>query len=235
VAVLTKYDVLVDSSIHPEKYGFFEGIKSLRGTEDLGKKVDPMDSTAGTPAYRIDSDALSRAENTLCKMIAPFENMLGDLGVPWVKVSGLHILPLVLSARSNRLILKTVKPEFTYTLDELVDMTQQRINNSLEPIWVITQQRRVEPKVQVSIESVPLFCDATNDCADICKVLARKVRFKVYFWFCIHHVQEYWQGLSTSFKLVSGGKSLERRFKEVHRDIVTYSHCFLHIFAISCP
>jgi hypothetical protein len=51
--------------------------------------------------------------------------------------------------------LKTVKPEFSDTLDELVDVTQKRINNSLELLWAITQQRSVAPKIKASIESVP--------------------------------------------------------------------------------
>jgi hypothetical protein len=84
--------------------------------------------------------------------------------------------------------LKTVKPEFSDTLDELLDVTQQRINNSLELLWAIAQQQSVVPKIKVSIESVQVtsFCGAASACADICIVLARKVRFKVYFWLCIH-------------------------------------------------
>ena len=42
----------------------------------------------------IDSHVLSLAEDKLCEMITPFEEKLGD--VPWVKVSGLDILPFVL-------------------------------------------------------------------------------------------------------------------------------------------
>jgi hypothetical protein len=124
--------------------------------------------------------------------------------------------------------LKTVKPEFSDTLDELVDVTQHRINSSLELLWAITQQQSVAPKIKASIESVqvPSFCGAASDCADICIVLARKVRFKVYFWLCIHQVQGYWRGLSTSLKLTSGGKSLEKWFNVIHKDIVTYIHCF---------
>jgi hypothetical protein len=102
-------------------------------------------------------------------------------------------------------------------------VTKQHINKSLELLWAITQQQSVIPKIKASIESVqfPSFCGTASDCADMCVVLARKVRFKVYFWLCIHQVQEYWQGLSTSFKLASGGKSLEKWFKVIHRDIVT--------------
>ncbi len=131
--------------------------------------------------------------------------------------------------------MKTVKPEFSDTLDELVDVTKQRINNSLELLWAITQQQSVAPKIKASIESVqvPSFCGAAIDCADIYIVLGRKVRSKVYFWFCIDQVQGYWRGLSTSLKLASGGKSLEKWFKVIHKDIVTYIHCFSYIFAIS--
>jgi hypothetical protein len=131
--------------------------------------------------------------------------------------------------------LKTVKPELTGTLDELVDVTRQRINKSLELLWAIAQQRKVGPKVKASIESVLLFCDAASDCADICIVLARKVRFEVYFWSCIHHVQGYWQGLSTSLKLTGGGKSLEKWFKVIHRDTITYMHCFFAHFRNLTP
>jgi hypothetical protein len=41
---------------------------------------------------------LTLAEEKLREMIAPFEE---KLGVPWVKVSGLDMLPFFLSARSN--------------------------------------------------------------------------------------------------------------------------------------
>ena len=144
-------------------------------------------------------------------------------------------LPFILSARSNRLILKTVKPEFSDTLDELVDVTQQCINHSLELLRDITQQQSVVRKIKATIESVqiPSFRGAASDCADICIVLARKVRFTVYFWLCIHQVQGYWRGLSTSLKLASGGKPLEKWFKVIHKDIVTYVHRFSYIFAIS--
>jgi hypothetical protein len=79
--------------------------------------------------------------------------------------------------------LKTVHPGFSDTLDELVDVTKLRINNSLELLWAITQQQSVVPKIKASIESVqvPSFCGAACDCADICIGLARKVRFEVYF------------------------------------------------------
>jgi hypothetical protein len=131
--------------------------------------------------------------------------------------------------------LKTVKSEFSGTLDELVDVTKQRINDSLELLWAITQQQSVAPKIKASIESVqvPSFCGAAIDCANIYIVLGRKVRSKVYFWFCIDQVQGYWRGLSASLKLASGGKSLEKWFKVIHRDIVTYIHCFSYMFAIS--
>jgi len=229
VAVFTKYDVLVDSLKPLDEDDFYGDIE--KEIEDLDKEVDPnMDSTAGTSASQIDPDVLSEAKRILSEMIMPFEKLLS---VPWVKVSGLYTLTLVLSARSNWLISKTVNPEFTDTLDKLEDMTRKCINSSLGLLWAITQQQGVEPKVKASIESVPSFCDIASDCADICIVLARKVRFKVYFWFCIHHVQEYWLGLSTSLKLTGGGKSLEKWFKVIHRDTITYIHCLLHIFVIS--
>ena len=72
MAVFTKYDVLVESLKPPER-------------------------NTGTSASQIDPHVLSLAEDKLCEMIAPFEK----LGFSWVKVSGLHILPFVLSAKSN--------------------------------------------------------------------------------------------------------------------------------------
>jgi hypothetical protein len=125
--------------------------------------------------------------------------------------------------------LKAAKPELSDTLDELVGVTKDRINKSLQLLWATTQQQSVLPKIDASIESVqvPSACGATSDCADICIVLASKVRFKVYFWLCIHKVQEYWRGLSTSLKLA--GKSLDKWFKVIHEDIVTYVYCFLTI------
>ncbi len=74
-----------------------------------------------------------------------------------------------------------MKPEFAGTLDELVDVTEQRINNSLKLLWAITQQQKVEPKVEASIESVPSFCDAASNCADICIVLTRKGKIQSIF------------------------------------------------------
>ncbi len=234
VAVFTKYDVLVDSLRPLNEDDFYGDIEEEMENLDKELGVNPkINSITKTSAPQVDPYVLSEAERILGEMIMPFEKMLS---VPWVKVSGLYTLTLVLSARSNWLISKTVNPEFTDTLDKLEDMTRKCINSSLGLLWAITQQQGVEPKVKASIESVPSFCDIASDCADICIVLARKVRFKVYFWFCIHHVQleEYWWGLSTSLKLASGGKSLEKWFKVIHRDTMEYIHCFLHIFSISC-
>jgi hypothetical protein len=128
VAVFTKYDVLVDSLKPAYENDFYGDIE--KEIEDLDKEADPMDLTTGASTSQIDPDVLSSAEEKLCEMIAPFEKQLS--GVPWVKVS--------------------VKSEFTGTLDELVDVTQQHINNSLELLWAITQQRKVEPKVKASID-----------------------------------------------------------------------------------
>ena len=113
-----------------------------------------------------------------------------------------------------------------------MNVTKQCTNDSLELLWAMTQQS-VAPKIKAVIESVqPLsFCRAASDCADICIVLAGKVRFKVYFWLCIHKVQGYWRGLSTSLSLAE--ISLGKWFKVIHEDIVTYIHCFFYIFAIS--
>ena len=52
------------------------------------------------------------------------------------------------------LILKTVKPEFSYTLEKLVGVTQQCINKALELLWASTQQKSVVPKIEASIKSV---------------------------------------------------------------------------------
>ena len=77
----------------PDEDDFYGDIE--KEIEDLSKEVNPMDSTAGTSASQIDPDVLLRAEEKLCEMITPFEE---KLSVPWVKVSGLHISHLVLSA-----------------------------------------------------------------------------------------------------------------------------------------
>ncbi|KAN0103785.1 hypothetical protein V8E52_011621 [Russula decolorans] len=168
VAVFTKYDVLVESFKPPDEEDFYGDIE--KEIENLGKEVDSdVGLNTGTSASQTNPHLLSLAKNKLCEMIKPFEK---KLGVPWVEVS--------------------VKPEFSDTLDELVDVTKQRINNSLELLWAITQQQGVAPKIKASIESL-----------------------------CIHQVQGYWQGLSTRLKLTSGGKSLEKWFKVIHRDIVT--------------
>jgi len=163
VAVFTKYDVLVESLKPIDEEEFYGDIE--KEIENLGKEPGPdTDLNTGTSAP-IDPHVLSLAEKKVGEMITPFE---GKLGVPWVKVS--------------------VKHEFSDTLDELVDVTQQRIHSSLELLWVITQQQSVVPKIKASI------------------AFGKK---------------RYWLGLSTSFKLASGGKSLEKWFKVIHRDIVT--------------
>ena len=89
VAVFTKYDVLVESLRPPDEEDFYGDIEEE--IENLDKDVDPdIGWNTGTSASQIDPDVLSLAENELDEMIAPFEEILGD--VPWVKVSGLHIL-----------------------------------------------------------------------------------------------------------------------------------------------
>jgi hypothetical protein len=151
VAVFTKYDVLVESLRPPDEEDFYGDIE--KEIENLDRGVDSdVGLNSGTSASQIDPHVISLAEKKLCEMVTPFEE---TLGVPWVKVSGLHNLPLVLSARSNWLIFETVKSEFSDALDELVDVTQQRINNSLERLWAITQQQSVVSKIKASIESVP--------------------------------------------------------------------------------
>ena len=122
-----------------------------------------------------------------------------------------------------------MNPEFSDTLDELVDVTKDHINKSLQLLWAVTQKQSVLLKINASIESVQVssVCGAASDCADICIVLASKVRFEVYFWLYIYKVQEYWRGLSTSLTL--GRKSLDKRFKVIHEDIVRYVYFFLTI------
>ena len=153
MAVFTKYDVLVESlKPPPDEEDFYGDIE--KEIEELGKGVDhDMGLNTGTSSSHIDPELLSLAEKKLREMVTPFEEKWGHI-VPWVKVSGLHNLPFVLSARSNLLILKTVNPEFSDTLDELADVTQQRINKSLELLWAIAQQQSVVPKIKKSIESV---------------------------------------------------------------------------------
>ena len=92
VAVFTKYDVLVESLKPPDEDDFYGDIE--KEIEDLDKGVNPdMGSNTGTSASQIDPDVLLSAETELYKMIEPFEETLR--GVPWVNVSGLHILSFV--------------------------------------------------------------------------------------------------------------------------------------------
>jgi hypothetical protein len=158
VAVLTKYDVLVESLKPEDAEDFYGDIEE--DVENLDKLVDPDRGLNNrTSASQIDPQVLTLAEEKLREKISPLE----ALGVPWVKVSGLGILPFFLGAR---LILKTVNPEFSDTLDELVDVTQQHIDNSLVLLWVITLQQSVVPKIKASIESVPSpsTCDIKRLC-----------------------------------------------------------------------
>ena len=82
MAVFTKYDVLVESLKPREEEDFYGDIEDL----EMGLN-------------EIDPGVLSRAEKELHEMIAPFDFEM--LGVPWVKVSGLHILPFVLVGLIN--------------------------------------------------------------------------------------------------------------------------------------
>ena len=87
MAVFTKYDVLVDSLKPRDEEDFYRD--SEQEIEDLDNEVDlDMDLNTRTLTSPIDPDVLALAEDKLRNMIAPFEN---KLGVPWVKVSGLHI------------------------------------------------------------------------------------------------------------------------------------------------
>ncbi|KAF8492227.1 hypothetical protein F5888DRAFT_935594 [Russula emetica] len=130
VAVFTKYDVLVESLKPLDEEEFYGDIeKEIENLEkEVGHGMGPGLNT-GAPASQIDPHVLSLAEEKLCEMITPFKE---KLGVPQVKVS--------------------VKPEFSDTLGELVDVTQQRINSSLELLWAITQQQSVVPKIKASID-----------------------------------------------------------------------------------
>ena len=103
MAVFTKYDVLVESLKPPDEEDFYGDIEEE--IESMDKEVEPdgRGSNAGTSATQIDPHVLSLAESKLREMIALFEE---KLGVPWVKVSGLHVLLFVVSARSDRLIWK---------------------------------------------------------------------------------------------------------------------------------
>ena len=69
------------------------------GDIEVFEEFEDPDTGLNTGTSQIDLDLLLFAETELDKMIKPFEEMLG--GVRWVKVSGLHILAFVLSARSN--------------------------------------------------------------------------------------------------------------------------------------
>ena len=97
MAVFTKYDVFVDSLKPRDEEDFYGDIE--QEIEDLDKEVDPdMDPNTGTSTSKIDPEVLALAKDEVHKMIAPFEE---KLGVPWVKVSGPHILHFVRSARPN--------------------------------------------------------------------------------------------------------------------------------------
>jgi hypothetical protein len=98
VAVFTKYDILVESLKPPEEEDFYGDIE--KDIEYLDEGIDPDMGLNTTSASQIDPLILSVAEEKLCEMIALFEEELG-VDVPWVKVSGLDILPFVLRARSN--------------------------------------------------------------------------------------------------------------------------------------
>ena len=89
MAVFTKYDMLVESLKPRDEKDFYGDIE--KEIEDLDKGLDPvMGLNTGTSASQIDPNVKSLAKKKLCEMIAPFKE---TLGVPWVKVSGLHILP----------------------------------------------------------------------------------------------------------------------------------------------
>jgi hypothetical protein len=93
VAVFTKYDVLVESLKPPVEEGFHGDIE--KETEIFEKEVDTdIGLITGTLASQIDPHVLSLAEKKLSEMITPFEERLG---IPWVTVSGLHILPFALT------------------------------------------------------------------------------------------------------------------------------------------
>ena len=91
MAVLTKYDVFVESLKPPEEEDFYGDIEME--IANLDKEDDDIaGSNTGASASQTDPQLLSLAEKKLREMIAPFEE---NLGVPWVTVSGLHILLFV--------------------------------------------------------------------------------------------------------------------------------------------
>ena len=88
--------MLVESLNPPDEDDFYGNIEEIENLE----KFDPdMGLNTGSSVSEIDKHVLSLAETELDNMIEPFEEALG--GVPWVKVSGLHIFASVPSARSN--------------------------------------------------------------------------------------------------------------------------------------
>ena len=96
--VLTKFDVLVESLKPPDEEDFYGDIEME--IENLDKEVGPdVGLNTGTSASQIDPHMLSLAEKKLYEIIMPFKEKF--VGVPWVKVSGSHIFPFVLNARSN--------------------------------------------------------------------------------------------------------------------------------------
>jgi len=128
VAVFTKYDELVKDLMPRENEEDFYGDIQME-MENLEKEGDPdVGLNTDTSAFQIDPNVLLLAENKLRELITPFKD---KLKVPWVKVS--------------------VNPGFSDTLGELVDLTKQRIHNSLEVLWASTQQESVGPKIDASI------------------------------------------------------------------------------------
>ena len=97
MAVLTKYDVFVESFKPPDEEDFYGDIEMEIEKLEKEDELGIAGSNTGTSPSQTDPQLLSLAEEKLCEMIAPFEE---KLGVPWVMASGLHILLLVLSARS---------------------------------------------------------------------------------------------------------------------------------------
>ena len=97
MAVFTKYDELVKYLMPQEDeediYGgdLMEDIENLAGDDD-----DDMDLSTQGSTFQIDPHVSSLAEKKLRELIAPFKE---KLRVPWVKVSGVRILPFILSTR----------------------------------------------------------------------------------------------------------------------------------------
>jgi len=129
IAVLTKYDKLVDSLMPPKEeeedlYGDIEEAIGMNDDVDCSADLE----TLAAEAPPVDPDILSHADSKLSEEFVQAESGLKD--VPWVGVS--------------------VWPNYTHKLDELVKITLDNIDQSVRLLWAITQQQSADLKIHAS-------------------------------------------------------------------------------------